>query len=210
MYTGADHSSGDEAQFVHELKQGKPEAYDQLNKRYSSSLLSYIKRSVGNLEDAEEILNDVLYLAITKIDSFDPSKSRSLEPFRTWVYTIAKNKIRDHLRERKRKKEQLAKAGIEAIVSLTDRDIVQEVSSIETSHSSTPRSQALSQALQNLSERDRFLLECISNGIKPVEIAVYLALKPGTVRVHICRAKQRLLKELQKYPEFGDFFHPEL
>jgi len=209
MNTGADHSSGDEAQFIQALKQGRPEAHDRLDKRYSPSLLSYIKRSVGNLEDAEEILNDVLYLAITKIDSFDPSKSRSLEPFRTWVYTIAKNKIRDHLRERKRKKEQLAKAGTETVVSLTDRDIAQEVSSIETSHS-TPRSQALSQALQNLSERDRFLLECISNEIKPAEIAIYLALKPETVRVHVYRARQRLLKELQKYPEFDDFFHPKL
>ena len=73
----------------------------------------------------------------------------------------------------------------------------------------TPKSRALSEALQNLSERDRFLLECISNRVQPAEIAVYLGLKAGTVRVHVHRAKQRLLRELQKYPEFDDFFHPE-
>lgn len=208
MNVGDDYSSEVEAQLIEALKQGRPEAHKSLEKRYAPRLLSYIKRWVGNLQDAEEILNDVLCAVITKIDSFDPSKSGSPEPFRTWVYTISKNKIRDHLRERKRKKEQLAEAGIEAVLSLTDRDVVEEVSSMQALPS-TPKTRALSQALHNLSERDRFLLGCISNKVKPAEIAVYLGLKSETVRSHVYRAKHRLLKELQKYPEFDDFFHPE-
>lgn len=209
MNVGDDCSREVEAQLIQALKQGKPEAHEWLEKRYAPRLLSYIKRWVGNLQDAEEILNDVLYVAITKIDSFDPSKSQSPEPFRTWVYTIAKNKIRDHLRERKRKKEQLAEAGIETVLSLTDRDVPEEVSSMQVSPS-TPKSRALSKALEKLPERDRFLLGCISNKVRPAEIAVYLGLKPETVRIHVYRARHRLLKELQKYPEFDDFFHPGL
>jgi len=208
VYTGDDNSSGAEAQLIQALKQGKPEAQESLVKCYAPVLLSYIRRWIGNLQDAEEILNDVLCAAITKIDSFDPSKSRSPEPFRTWVYTIAKNKIRDHLRERKRKKEQLAEAGFEAVLSLTDRDVAQEVPSMQVSPS-TPKSRALLKALQNLSDRDRFLLECISNNVKPAEIAVYLGLKSEIVRSHVYRARHRLLKELQKCPEFDDFFRPE-
>jgi len=208
MNPGDDQSGENESQLVEALKQGMTEAHQSLEKHYARSLLSYIKMSVGNLEDAEEILNDVLCAAITKIDSFDPSKSRSTEPFRTWIYTIARNKIRDHLRKSRREKEKLAEAGIEAVVSLTDRDVAEEVSSIEASRS-TPKSLALSQALQNLSERDRFLLECISNNIKPAELADYLGLKPERVRIHLYRAKHRLLKELQKYPEFDNFFRSE-
>jgi len=208
MNVGDDYSSGVDAHLIEAIKQGRPEAQEWLYKHYAPALLSYIKRSVGNLEDAEEILNDVLYTAITKIDSFDVSKSQSREPLRAWVYTITKNKIRDHLRKRKRMKEQLAEAGIQAVVSLTDRDVAEEVSSVEPSPS-TAKSRALTKALQNLPERDGFVLECISNKVKPAEIAVYLGLKPETVRIHIYRAKQRLLKELHKYPEFDDFFQPK-
>lgn len=208
MNVNDDFTSGDEVQLIQALQQGSWEAYEWLEKRYAPQLLSYIKRSVVNLEDAEEILNDVLHIAITKIDSFDPSKSRSSEPFRTWLYTIAKNKIRDHLRKKRREKEKLAEAGIRAVLSLTNRDVAEEVSPMQTSRS-TPKTRALSKALQNLSERDGFLLGCISNNIQPAEIAVYLELKSEIVRIHVHRARHRLLKELQKYPEFDDFFHPK-
>jgi RNA polymerase sigma factor (sigma-70 family) len=59
-------------------------------------LFNFIRKSVRNIEDAQDILQDVFYQFITGYDEI-----RSAEKTTSWLYTVAKNKITDMFRKKK-------------------------------------------------------------------------------------------------------------
>ena len=61
-------------------------------------LLNFIRRSVGNIEDAKDILQDVLYQFVSGYDDI-----REAERTTSWLYTVAKNRIIDLFRKKKPK-----------------------------------------------------------------------------------------------------------
>ena len=65
----------------------------QTIKRYSSRLLSFIKRRVDNAEDAEDILQDVFYQFA--------GNTKPIEQLTAWLFRTARNKITDNYRKKK-------------------------------------------------------------------------------------------------------------
>jgi RNA polymerase sigma factor (sigma-70 family) len=61
-----------------------------------SSLLGFIRSRTGNLEEAEDLLQDVFFQAIRAASVTDP-----IENVVGWLYTIARNKIIDRYRRKK-------------------------------------------------------------------------------------------------------------
>lgn len=59
-------------------------------------LYNFIRRSVSNIEDAKDILQDVFYQFITGYEEI-----RSAEKTTAWLYTVARNKITDFFRKKK-------------------------------------------------------------------------------------------------------------
>jgi RNA polymerase sigma-70 factor (ECF subfamily) len=73
------------------------------------ALKSYLLRMTASVEDTEDILQDTYLKASGKLDSFKGESS-----LKTWVFAIASNLARDHLRARKRWTENVTDLSREA------------------------------------------------------------------------------------------------
>lgn len=80
---------------------GKPAAFDALVARYIEDLYSFFERFVGNGAAAEDLVQETFLQVHLAAGAFDPTRT-----FKPWLYTIAANKGRDHLRARGRRPTQ--------------------------------------------------------------------------------------------------------
>ena len=78
-------------------QQGDKSAFSILYERYSASVLSYLYRMLGNLEDVESIGQEVFLRAFR----FAPTY-RYPQKFSTWLFTITRNLAINQSRRRKR------------------------------------------------------------------------------------------------------------
>lgn len=76
---------------------GDNEAFRPLVERYSTSLYTFIYRMIGSREDSEEIVQEAFTRAFRNLVDFNPRYR-----FSTWLYSIALNLCRDHVRKQER------------------------------------------------------------------------------------------------------------
>ena len=76
-----------------------PDAFETLVRRYRPELLPYLIRFVRSRAAAEDVFQETFLQVHLSADRFDVSKR-----FKPWLYTIASNKARDHLRKAKRRR----------------------------------------------------------------------------------------------------------
>jgi RNA polymerase sigma-70 factor (ECF subfamily) len=78
-------------------QQGEKQAFELLYERYSASVLSYLYRMLGSIEDVESIGQEVFLRAFR----FAPTY-RYPQKFSTWLFTITRNLAINSSRRRKR------------------------------------------------------------------------------------------------------------
>jgi len=69
---------------------------ENVTNREQGRLLNYIRKQVSNPEDAEDILQEVLYQFLKGF-----SDIRSTERISSWLFTVTRNKITDYFRKKK-------------------------------------------------------------------------------------------------------------
>jgi RNA polymerase sigma-70 factor (ECF subfamily) len=84
---------------IEKFQKGDNYAFDQLVRRYKDPLLNFIFRFVGNLIEAEDIVQDTFYRVYKNKHYY-----KNVAKFSTWIYTIAGNLAKTELRRRKRRK----------------------------------------------------------------------------------------------------------
>jgi RNA polymerase sigma factor (sigma-70 family) len=75
---------------------GDQRAFKVLVDRYTNPLYNFVARFVGTLY-AADVVQDAIIKAWRNIKRFDSAKSS----FKTWVFTITRNTVIDHLRKKK-------------------------------------------------------------------------------------------------------------
>lgn len=80
---------------------GDRTALAQLIRRYEKELYAFLQRFVGDATVAEDLFQDTFIQVHRNAAGFDSQRR-----FRPWVFTIAANKARDHLRANVRKTTQ--------------------------------------------------------------------------------------------------------
>ncbi|MFH0977514.1 MAG: sigma-70 family RNA polymerase sigma factor [Spirochaetota bacterium] len=70
-------------------------AYNEFMKKYSKLILFLCNKSCGNIYDADELCNDIIYKIFIKMNSYDSCKGK----LTTWINTIASNYLRDNMRK---------------------------------------------------------------------------------------------------------------
>lgn len=99
---------------------GEEAAFAELHRRYSTTLLNYVHRMVGDREQAEDLVQEVFLRVYRHLDRFDPRRK-----FATWIFTIARNVAKDELRRRAVKPELAASVvegdqGVDLVAALPD------------------------------------------------------------------------------------------
>jgi len=93
-------------QLLADYLSGTASAFDCLVARYTKELFAFLCRFVADPSAAEDLIQETFVQVHLAASSFDPARS-----FRPWLYTIAANKARDHLRSRSRRQEYSLDAG---------------------------------------------------------------------------------------------------
>ena len=85
-------------QIIELYRTGRDEVFELLVQRYQQELYHFLVRFTGSRPSAEDVFQEAFLQVHVSIDRFDTSKR-----FKPWLFTIAANKARDHLRRSKRR-----------------------------------------------------------------------------------------------------------
>lgn len=81
-------------------------AFDVLIDRYTAEVYGFLQRFVGNAAAVDDLVQETFLQVHLAAGTFDTTR-----PFKPWLYTIAANKARDHLRSRVRRQEHSLNAS---------------------------------------------------------------------------------------------------
>jgi RNA polymerase sigma factor (sigma-70 family) len=87
-------------QLMERLQQGQTDALDELYKRYAKRLYAFCYHATRSKDppDAEDLVQDVFVRVIKAAHTFRPGRAS----FRTWVFSIARNRCIDAMRRKGR------------------------------------------------------------------------------------------------------------
>lgn len=144
---------------------------------YLPRILNYMRLRVGDEALAEDLTAETFKRAFAAIDSL-----RSEEAFGGWIFTIARNVVRQHYRDRREG------------VALDDLgDMIDPARSPEGRAMDTAELRKILAGLETLSEREREIIRLKFIGeLKNREIAPILGLSESHVGVILYRALKKL------------------
>jgi RNA polymerase sigma-70 factor (ECF subfamily) len=173
--------------FVTALKAGQDQALDALMDRHRKGVFNFVFRHISNEADALELTAEAFVRAYLNIGRFRPSAK-----FVTWLYQIALNLCRDHVKSRAYQytlqtvsADAPTQEGEEQDwLSVSERDPVEEtegggeLSALEKAISELPedlKNPLILAALEGYSQAE--VAELLGISRKAVEMKVYLARK---------------------------------
>lgn len=95
---------------------GDPEAWERLTQIYGPLVYSWARRAGLQASDASDVVQEVFRAVAGAIERY--RRDRPTDRFRGWLWTITRNKIHDHFRDRTLGAE--AKGGTTAHVFIQD------------------------------------------------------------------------------------------
>ncbi len=190
--------AGAEAEFIERLRNGDPEAFDNLITRYSSDIYAVLFRITENAEDAADLTQETFLSALKAIRTF-----RGESELKTWLFRIAVNHSRNRFRWWKRRKKD-STVSLDAPIGDSNSTISETIAGSEASAEDTvlrhEREDAIRKALLELPEiyREAIVL-CDIEGLSYEEIAAALEINIGTVKSRIARGRDELRKKLKGF-----------
>lgn len=95
---------------------GQEACFALLVQRYEKELFHFLVRFLGDRTAAEDVFQETFLQVHQSADQFDPERR-----FRPWLFTIATNKARDHIRSQSRRAASALEASIDPSVSDGDQ-----------------------------------------------------------------------------------------
>jgi RNA polymerase sigma-70 factor (ECF subfamily) len=168
-------------ELVKEFRKGNREAFAELVNRYSRPVTMMILRIIRDTEDAKDISQSVFLKAYEGLSGFMMASS-----FKTWLYRIAMNSVKDHLRRRK----SVGQA------EFAEEPVDQSASPAEKMETATDLSR-LRAAISRLPEKQRLTLQLrIYEEMDYSEIARVLGGTAGAARANFFQAARTLREQL--------------
>ncbi len=165
--------NGDEEALVHAAMDGDTTAFTALVERYQQRIGGYLYGLVGDRETADDLTQETFLRAYRAL-----ATTRAVGAFRAWLFRIATNLARDHLRRRHR---------IRWLPLDSDR-----MEFAGDPFSSVEEADAVRRVLARLSAEDRaVLLLCAGEDLSYGEAGVALGVTANTARMRYTRAKER-------------------
>ena len=175
-------------ELISRFQNGDERAYVELVNRYKDRLLNFVFQFLGDIEQAEDVVQDTMLRLYEKKHYY-----KEIAKFSTWIYTIARNLANTELRKKKRRKttylSQLSKERqfeIPAIQDNTDQSLQNEFIN-----------DRIQSSINNLPEH--FKVVIILRDIQELsyeEISKIVEVPLGTIKSRINRARIQLQAEL--------------
>jgi RNA polymerase sigma-70 factor, ECF subfamily len=90
--------SDSERLLIQQIRNGDPAAWEQLVDRYQGRLFRFIRKWIQDSSTAEDLIQNTFIGFLNSLPNYD--EKRDLQK---WLFTIAKNKVTDHLRREGRR-----------------------------------------------------------------------------------------------------------
>ncbi|WP_413333156.1 RNA polymerase sigma factor [Brevibacterium sp. GP-SGM9] len=167
-------------------REGDIEAFEALVDRYETKLLRFAWRTLGDKQDAEDVVQDTLVQAWKSLTALAEPAA-----FGTWIYRMASNRCTDVLRRRMARPAEAqdpADMGHHADGN----------ASVENSVEARTALQHFSQVIQTLSSEQRvtWVLHQLE-GLSYSEVATTLGISEGSVRGRIHRARVAIAEGME-------------
>jgi len=185
-------ADAEDLEAIRDVLAGDGEAFRRLVDKHAGSIFNLAYRMTGNAADAEDLAQEAFLQAYARLADF-----RAGARFHPWLYTIALNLCRSHLRRKSLPRWLPVPRGpgedrpLEAEISDRSPDPEQALLAREAE-------ERLQDAIGALPSKYRevFVLRQ-GEELSYEEIAGVLGLPLGTVEVRLFRARRRLLKTLE-------------
>lgn len=170
---------------------GSGEALGALYDRHASLALGLLRRMLGNLNEAEEVLQEVFLRVWRDARRYDPQRASP----RGWLLLIARSRALDRIRSstarQRREDEMIRGAGVRVITPLGTRRL---------EHSE--RQRRIGSALDRLPAEQRRVIElAFYEGLTQTEMAAHLGAPLGTVKSRVLLAMRKLREMLAEEAE---------
>lgn len=178
----------DDTDLIERLKAGDEEALEAIFNRYSAKLYNVAQRILGEVTDAEEVIQDVFWTAFRKAKSF-----RGSAQFSTWLYRLTINAALGKIRRSKKNKEieyeeylpKFQKDGHHSV-----RPVIDWSDTLDEKYAERELQQLMNDALNQLKPADKSAVVLSDmEGMSDKEIAVMLGLTVSAVKTRLHRAR---------------------
>jgi len=186
------HEASDVEALVRRAQAGDGPAFDSLVRLHFTPVYTFLHRTVGNTEDAEDLAQETFVRAHRALASYRVDAS-----FPTWILRIAHHLAIDHHRARGRAHRAQSFSTLEAARAeeLAARATPQASPGERAQRGELVR--ALSAALDRLAPRLRAVLVLrVFEGRAYDEIAAITGVQPATVRTQLVEARRELARVL--------------
>ena len=177
------------------LKRKDKAAFAQLLDQNSEKIYRLALKMVGNVQDAEDILQETFIKAYNNIQQFEGRSKLS-----TWLYRIAVNESLMLLRKRQDNLTEIDAEIEKDNGDLIPRQIIDWCCLPEKELMSSEAREHIKTAISHLSEANRatFLLRDVE-GLSTREAAEALDISESAVKVRLMRARMQLREELTSF-----------
>lgn len=184
MKFGSDDS--DEALAAH-AKTGDRDAFEALVKRNKGAVYNFIRRYVGQTDDAYDILQNSFIAAWANLSRYD-----STRPFLPWLRVIALNKCRDFGR-----RQSVRRMFLKTFAALAPAQDMGQADEGDYEPAQATRLANLDKAIADLPPfyKEPLLLTVVS-GLSHQEAAKILGTTPKAIEMRLYRARQKILQAM--------------
>jgi RNA polymerase sigma-70 factor (ECF subfamily) len=181
----------DDAALVAALKRGEADAVTYVVQQYVPSLYRYVYYQVQDAMLAEDLVSDVLMKMLGNVGTYVQGGT----PFQAWLFRIARNRIVDHYRARRRRPQVSLEAW------LTD-DPGAEPGASDAGLAALPERDALQTGLAELTaEQRQVILLHVVDGWELPEVARMLDRSVPSVKSLYYRGVQSLRRVMTREPK---------
>lgn len=165
-------------------REGDQAAFAAMMRRHKGWLYQFIRRYVGDRDDAYDVLQESFVAAWGALSRFDPER-----PFPAWLRRIALNKCRDRARRNAVRRAALKLLGLGAAGMPNEPDIHAADSAAAANSALRRLEEAIAKLPRQLKEP---LVLTMLEGLSHKEAGVLLAINAKAVETRVYRAKRQL------------------
>ncbi|RPI94255.1 MAG: RNA polymerase sigma factor [Chloroflexi bacterium] len=174
---------------ISECIAGNEAALEMFVRQYETSVFRLALSIVGDSAEASEITQETFIAALRSLPAYQEKKS-----LKAWLYTIALNRSRSHLR--KRRVFERLRATLTTILQIeTEKQVLPEEAVIQSE-----KEAQIWRALNELDERHRIVVILrYFHELSVTEISEILSVHEGTIHSRLHSAREKLRSTLKHW-----------